>query len=114
MVFRAVTVADSRRVACSMRPTLVFETGARTRYYLPPEDVRTDLLVQSSTLTRCQYKGLGSYWSLRIGERVLPDLVSTYLDPSPEAAKIAGLLCFRHEDRRLQFAVDGEVIGATR
>ncbi len=97
-------------MACSLRPTLVFETGARTRYYLPPEDVRTDMLVQSPTVTRCQYKGLASYWSLRIGERVLPDLVWTYLDPSAEAAKIAGLLCLRHEDRRLQLEVDGEVV----
>lgn len=100
---------DGEWLASSLRPTLVFETGARTRYYLPPEDVHTDVLVQSPTLSRCQYKGLASYWSIKVGDLLVPDLVWTYLDPSPEAAKIAGLLCFRHEHVRLRLEVDGEV-----
>ncbi|MDP8962330.1 MAG: DUF427 domain-containing protein, partial [Actinomycetota bacterium] len=42
--------------------------AARTRYYLPAQDVRTDLLVASSRVSRCQYKGLASYFSLRLGD----------------------------------------------
>ncbi len=79
--------------------------AARTRYYLPAQDVRTDLLVASSRVSRCQYKGLASYFSLRLGDLLLDDLVWTYLDPSPEARKIAGLLCFQHEHQQVRLEV---------
>ena len=35
---------EGTRVAESSRPVLLFETGLVTRYYLPPEDVRQELL----------------------------------------------------------------------
>ncbi len=99
-------LVDGETVADSTRPRLLFETGARTRYYLPAQDVRTDLLVASSRVSRCQYKGLASYFSLRLGDLLLDDLVWTYLDPSPEARKIAGLLCFQHEHQQVRLEVD--------
>lgn len=98
-------------VADSVRPRLLFETGARTRYYLPAADVRSDLLVQSSRLSRCQYKGLASYFSLRLGDLLLEDVGWTYLDPSPEATKIAGLLSFHQEHQQIRLEVDGEATG---
>ena len=50
-------------VADSERPLLLFETGLPTRYYLPPQDVRLDLLRQSPTVTQCPYKGVATTWS---------------------------------------------------
>ena len=94
-------------VAESHRPTLLFETHLPTRYYLPPEDVRTDLLEPSATTTRCPFKGLASYWSVRFGERVVRDVVWGYPDPIPECPKIRGLLCFF--DERVDLYVDGEL-----
>lgn len=38
-------------LAESRRPLLLRETGLPVRYYLPPEDVRTDLLTPSRTQT---------------------------------------------------------------
>ena len=43
-------------VAETHRPRLLFETGIRTRYYIPKVDVRMDLLEPTATLTQCPYK----------------------------------------------------------
>jgi uncharacterized protein (DUF427 family) len=40
------------------------ETGLPPRYYIPPEDVREEVLVPSDGLTRCPYKGVASYYSV--------------------------------------------------
>jgi uncharacterized protein (DUF427 family) len=48
---------DGQVVASSHRPHALFETWLPTRWYLPPEDVREDLLVPTTTATRCPYKG---------------------------------------------------------
>lgn len=85
------TLADSRRAR------FLFETGVVTRYYFPPEDVRRELLEPSATLTRCPYKGQASYWGVRIGGTLHPDLVWSYPEPLGEAAAIKGLLAFYHE-----------------
>jgi uncharacterized protein (DUF427 family) len=42
---------DGVPVACSDRPTLVFETGLPTRYYLPPTDVDLTTLVANDTVS---------------------------------------------------------------
>lgn len=94
------TVAETRR------PALLFETSLPTRYYLPPEDVRTDLLEPSDTTTRCPYKGVAAYWSARVGDQVVRDVVWSYPDPIAECPKIRGLLCFFNE--RVDLYVDGE------
>lgn len=98
---------DGYLLAESTRPRLLFETGLPTRYYLPRQDVRMELLEPSSTTTRCPYKGVASYWSLRVADLVVPDLVWSYEAPIPECAKIENLLCFFNE--RVDIVVDGEV-----
>lgn len=83
-------VHDGRVLAESHRPLVLRETGCPVRYYLPAEDVRTDLLTPSATHTRCPFKGTASYWSVPGA----PDLVWAYPDPMPDVAAIKGHLCF--------------------
>ena len=101
VVVHGETVADTRR------PHLLFETGLPTRYYLPMGDVRRDLLVPSEIASRCPYKGLASYWSVRVGATTVADLAWSYLDPIPECPKIRGLVCF-FQEREAMLSVDGE------
>jgi uncharacterized protein (DUF427 family) len=93
-------------VAETGRPKVLFETGLPPRYYIPPEDVRDEVLVESEKTTRCPYKGIASYWSVEAGGERVEDLVWYYPDPIPEAAKIKGHLCFFNEHVDLE--VDGE------
>lgn len=102
-----VRVGDTT-VADTSRPTLVFETSLPTRFYLPRDDVRTDLLERSQTRTACPYKGVASYWSLRVGDDLLDDVAWTYEQPTRERGDIAGLVCFLNE--RVDHVVDGVAI----
>jgi uncharacterized protein (DUF427 family) len=93
-------------VAKSDRPVLLQETGLPTRYYLPREDVRTELLRPTDRTTTCPFKGQASYWSVEVGGRVYDNVVWSYEDPIAGAKGIAGLMCFYSE--RAQLTVDGE------
>jgi uncharacterized protein (DUF427 family) len=86
----------------STRPTLLFETGLPTRYYLPKADVRFDFLEPSATVSYCPYKGQAEYWSLRDGRA---DVAWSYPTPLPESDKIAGLVAFY--PNKVDIHVDG-------
>jgi uncharacterized protein (DUF427 family) len=93
-------------VAETDRPTILFETGLPPRYYIPPENVREDALVESEKTTQCPYKGTASYYSVEAGGERVEDLVWYYPEPIAEAPKISGLLCFFNE--KVDLEVDGE------
>jgi len=84
------TVAESRR------PRLLFETGLPTRYYLPVEDVRMDLLEATATTSVCPYKGEASYWRVA-GDVAGRDVAWSYQHPIPECPKIEGFISFFNE-----------------
>lgn len=96
---------DGQVVADSRRPHALFETTLPTRWYLPVEDVNQELLVPSGTVSRCPYKGTASYWSVRVGDVVHPDVAWTYPQPVVECPRIAGLVAFYNE--RVDLVVDG-------
>lgn len=96
---------DGVEVANSTRPTLVFETGLPTRYYLPKTDVRLDLLTPSDTLTQCPYKGDAGYWSVEVNGNVHPDIVWGYRHPVRESAPIEGMVSFY--DEKVDVFIDG-------
>lgn len=77
-------------IAESSRPLVLRETGCPVRYYLPPEDVRTDLLTPSDTTSFCPFKGTASYWSVPGAQ----DLVWAYPQPKDDVAEIKDHFCF--------------------
>lgn len=87
---RVRVVHDGQVLAESSRPLVLKETGCPVRYYLPPEDVRTELLTPSNTTTHCPFKGDASYWSVPGAQ----DLVWAYPEPKAEVAAIKDHLCF--------------------
>jgi uncharacterized protein (DUF427 family) len=103
---RTVRVSvDGELVAESKRAVALFETGLPPRFYLPADDVRTDLLEPSETNTRCAYKGVASYWHVRVGDTLHEDLAWTYPDPEHDGEAIRDLICFFNE--RVDLEVDG-------
>ncbi|WP_416210812.1 DUF427 domain-containing protein [Frankia sp. Cr2] len=89
---------DGVTIAESSSPRLLFETGLPVRCYLPKPHVRMDLLQSTDTVTRCPYKGVAEYWSVRTGDRVYRDCAWSYRMPLPESQKIAGLVAFYKVD----------------
>ena len=88
---------DGTVIADTHKPTILFETGLPSRYYLPPTDVRLDLLTPSDTTTGCPYKGFASYWTATIDGTEHPDIVWSYPTPLPESEAVGGLMCFYNE-----------------
>jgi len=95
---------DGQVLAESSRPVLVFEPPLPVRYYLPAEDVRTDLLAPSDRRTRCAYKGEASYWSLPGFE----DVAWFYPAPLREAGEIKDRIAFF--DEHADITVDGRAL----
>jgi uncharacterized protein (DUF427 family) len=93
-------------LAESTRPSLLFETGLPVRFYLPPADVRTDLLRPSDTRTICAYKGVASYWSVPGANGAAVDVAWTYPEPLIDAVPVTGMFCFF--DERVDVVLDGE------
>ena len=101
---RHVIVArDGVTLAESHRPHGVFETGLPTRWYLPAEDVRLDLLEPSDVRSACPYKGAARFY-----RHLGTDVAWVYDDPLPECPKIAGLVGFFNE--HVDLTIDGEAL----
>jgi uncharacterized protein (DUF427 family) len=101
VVFAGVTVADSSR---ALR---ILETSHPPTYYIPPEDVRRDLLETTGRRSFCEFKGAASYFSLRLGERAAEDCAWTYRAPAPAFEALRGHLAF-FADRVDECWVDDE------
>jgi uncharacterized protein (DUF427 family) len=86
-----VTVADSTSAIA------LHEGRLPTRYYLPKDDVRFDLLQPTETSTVCGWKGTARYWSADIDGSLHRDVVWGYETPLAGAEDIAGRVCFYNE-----------------
>lgn len=106
---RVTVRLNGQRLAESDRAVRLDETGLPARYYIPREDVRTDLLRPSAHHTTCPFKGEASYWSVQLGDDVHENIVWSYEKPIPDAAGITGLLCFYND--RVDLTA-GDVAGA--
>ena len=94
---------DGQVLAESDRAVELDETGLPTRFYIPRDDVRTELLEPSGTTSHCPFKGDASYLSAP----GVPDAFWVYEAPSEEdASPIAGMLA--PWPGRVDVVVDGE------
>ncbi|MPZ67483.1 MAG: DUF427 domain-containing protein [Pseudonocardiaceae bacterium] len=99
-------LAGDEVVAQTRRPVVLSETGLPNRFYLPVEDVRSEVLELSATHTVCPYKGTASYRSLRTPAGLIPDAAFYYPEPNDGVRGIAGLLCFLADG--VETRVDGQ------
>jgi uncharacterized protein (DUF427 family) len=70
-------------VADTTRGLRVLETSHPPVYYIPPEDVRSELLRPSRRHTFCEFKGQAGYYDLEVGGQTVHDAAWYYADPSP-------------------------------
>jgi uncharacterized protein (DUF427 family) len=99
-----VVELDGMVLAESRRPMALYETLLPTRWYLPREDVRLDLLTPSDTHTVCAYKGQASYLSADLDGGT--DIAWFYPEPLDDAVPVRDLVAFWSE--RSELTVDGE------
>ncbi|HEY7176684.1 MAG TPA: DUF427 domain-containing protein [Micromonosporaceae bacterium] len=72
----------------------VLETSHPPVYYLPPGDVRTDLLIPTSRHTFCEFKGVAHYVDLVLPDDTIREAAWYYPDPIEGFEDIAGYFAF--------------------
>lgn len=77
VVFNGVTIAHTDN---ALR---ILETSHPPTYYIPPDDVRTEYLLESSRATRCEWKGRAVYYTVEVDDRRSEYAAWSY--PSPDA-----------------------------
>ncbi len=99
--FGGIVIADSTRTI------RVLETSHPPVYYIPPEDVRLDLLVESPHHTTCEYKGRADYRTVRTGGREAVNAAWFYPEPNPGYEVLRDHLAF-YPGLMDECTVDGE------
>lgn len=81
-------------IADTIHAYRVLETSHPPTWYIPPADVKKTVLVPSQSQSFCEWKGVASYVSLRIGSRESRDAAWFYAAPTPAFASIRGYYAF--------------------
>lgn len=81
-------------LATTDRPVVLEETGLPTRYYVPKDDIRMDLLRPTTFQTHCPFKGDASYWSVEVEGETFDGIAWEYREPKVGVEDITGHLCF--------------------
>ncbi len=63
-------------------------------HYFPPEAVRQEFLLPSDTHTTCPWKGVASYYHVKVGDQINRDAAWYYPEPSQAAQQIKGHIAF--------------------
>lgn len=77
------------RIADTRAAVRVLETSHPPTWYLPPEDIRVELLRRTDRQSRCEFKGVAIYYDVVVGDRVAENAAWSYPDPSPGFEAIA-------------------------
>jgi uncharacterized protein (DUF427 family) len=89
-----VVTAGASVVADSSNALTLHEANYPPVYYVPLDDVDSELLESSDTTSYCPYKGEASYYSVRTGDGVVEDAIWFYDEPYDAVSEIAGHVAF--------------------
>ncbi len=78
----------------SHRAKRVLETSHPPVYYIPPDDIRMDLLAPTAKRSWCEWKGQAQYFDVVVRERRIKDAAWAYPSPTPAFASIRHCVAF--------------------
>ncbi len=81
-------------IADTMHALRLLETSHPPTYYIPPADVRRDLLVRAPGASMCEWKGAATYWTVRTAAKVAERAAWSYPDPFADFAALRDHLAF--------------------
>jgi uncharacterized protein (DUF427 family) len=104
-------VLGGETIAESDRAVRVLETASPPTIYVPPEDIRMDLLIDAGdeVHTECEWKGTASYMHAEAGGKRAQRVAWYYPDPKEGFEQLTDYLAFY--PRRVDAAyLDGELV----
>ncbi|MDQ3131995.1 MAG: DUF427 domain-containing protein [Acidobacteriota bacterium] len=81
-------------IAETNRAFRVLETSHPPVYYFPPEDVRTEFLLEATGASFCEWKGRAGYFDLQVGEKIVVNAAWFYASPTRNFAEIKNYIAF--------------------
>jgi uncharacterized protein (DUF427 family) len=90
---------------------VIKETSHPPVYYLPPCDIRMDLLTPTPKRTFCEWKGQATYWRFEFEGQAVADIAWSYPDPVKRYAALADHLAFYPSKIDAAY-IDGEKVQA--
>ncbi len=88
VIFNGIVLAETQSAK------RVLETSHPPFYYIPPEDVKLEYLIQHSKKTFCEWKGWACYYDVSVGDQSVTHAVWQYLNPTPRFIPIKGYYSF--------------------
>jgi uncharacterized protein (DUF427 family) len=74
-------VFNNRTVAETNGALRVLETSHPPVYYIPPHDIQQEFLLRTEYQSICEFKGVATYYTLKVGERVSENAAWSYQNP---------------------------------
>jgi uncharacterized protein (DUF427 family) len=87
-------VFSGQTIASTNRAYRVLETSHPPVYYLPPDDIRMDLLSIAAGSSFCEWKGRAGYYDLTVNGHIVRNAAWFYPDPTQPFLPIANYLAF--------------------
>lgn len=97
------TIVDSKNAL------LMNEQNHQPVFYFPQSEVTMALFQRTDHSTHCPFKGDASYWSLKIGDREIENVMWSYEAPCDEVAEIKEYVAF-YRERLDEWYEDGELV----
>jgi uncharacterized protein (DUF427 family) len=97
-------------IAQSTRAYRVLETSHPPTWYIPSADVKMDLLEATRKTSFCEWKGVASYWTVRVADQAAENAAWSYESPNPSFTSIKSHIAFYPS--RFECYVDDERVKA--
>ncbi len=81
-------------VATTREAIRITETFGAPVYYIPPGDIRWDLLHPERGSSLCEWKGAAAYWTVRVGIRIAERAAWSYPKPTEQYRSIRDHVAF--------------------
>lgn len=88
VVFNGIIIAETR---CAQR---VLETSHPPVYYIIPDDIQMQYLSLTPQNSWCEWKGQAGYYTIRVGEKQVPQAAWFYPNPTPAFAALKNHIAF--------------------
>ncbi len=106
---RLLVRVKNEAIADTKQGYRVLETSHPPTYYIPPSDVRIDLLERDQRTSLCEWKGQAVYWDIVTADQRVKRAAWSYPDPNAYFRTIVDFFSF-YVSHAVVCSVDGETV----